>query len=710
MDEFHDFFQFVYISCILSSRNILTCGKSDGDVRIWKEINDDDPSSFCVGEAAICCAQADSNKLMVSNDKNMVQYHSFPQGDRTGVAFRFSSIVTAVKANKTYLAAASEDGSMKFVKRSSVDEVFELKGHTGPIFSIDMSLQNSMLVSASGDGTVRVWDMKSQNCVKTFDGLTKSTSLDSTKIFSSASFHPKGTLLAYPAGKFIIIVDTTTWEEKFKLENDEVENEYCVCSISPCGIYVAAGSSKGEVTLWHLTSKSRLKGPYQGEDVYAICSIAWNPANNGELAFCDLDGQLSTVVIKDGKESELISDEAEDVGMDYENVDDLYDGIEFQDDAEDEDNENCVSLERLKNETLKITADDDDADDDNIPLDTKSVMSEPMPIKKFQLQQAFQPGSTPASLEHRYMVWNHVGQVLCHSGGENSIITEFHDVTIHPSLHILNNLNHEMAALSKTCLALATKESPSRLVCITFSSGAGSKEWTSPMSDCEEIQAIAVGESFVAVATDLNYVRFFTTMGTQREVIAVPGQVVAMSGYDNKLLIAYHTSNTCNKFNLLVVTIVGMKMISKTLEVPIQAESKLQWLGFSDTGSPIVYDSTGKLYCYIIKRGLWLPICDMSEHTFSASDKYFIVSVTESQQKIRAVNCRGTTYPLTNPRPFITEVNYAMPLCNIESEKSKLEEAMVRAAVFNVETSDKMIIENGLKLFSTAINSEFESR
>lgn len=98
-----------------------------------------------------------------------------------------------------------------------------------------------------------------------------------------------------------------------------------------------------------------------------------------------------------------------------------------------------------------------------------------------------------------FQVWNHIGQVRCYSN-ENSIITEFNDVSVHHSLHILNNLNHELASLSSTILALATRETPCRLVGIAFVS-SGNKEWSTVMPDCEEITALAAGDNFVAVVS-----------------------------------------------------------------------------------------------------------------------------------------------------------------------------------------------------------------
>lgn len=85
-------------------RNIITCGTNDGDIRIWREISDDDTTSFCIGETAISCAHythIDSKqRLIASTDNNTVQCFTFPQGDRDGLLMRFTAPVTTIKVNK----------------------------------------------------------------------------------------------------------------------------------------------------------------------------------------------------------------------------------------------------------------------------------------------------------------------------------------------------------------------------------------------------------------------------------------------------------------------------------------------------------------------------------------------------------------------------------------------------------------------------------
>ena len=59
-------------------------------------------------------------------------------------------------------------------------------------------------------------------------------------------------------------------------------------------------------------------------------------------------------------------------------------------------------------------------------------------------------------------MWNSIGIVYYRIENEiSSIDVEFHDVTTHHALHIMNHLNHSMAALSSQALLLATEGSDS---------------------------------------------------------------------------------------------------------------------------------------------------------------------------------------------------------------------------------------------------------
>lgn len=94
---------------------------------------------------------------------------------------------------------------------------------------------------------------------------------------------------------------------------------------------------------------------------------------------------------------------------------------------------------------------------------------------------------------------------------------EFHDTSVHHALHMNNYQNHTIASLSSTVLALSA-ESSSKLVCIVL--GASSREWSVDFPDCESAVALVATTSLVAVATDCRYLRVFSAMGTQRQVMS----------------------------------------------------------------------------------------------------------------------------------------------------------------------------------------------
>lgn len=71
--------------------------------------------------------------------------------------------------------------------------------------------------------------------------------------------------------------------------------------------------------------------------------------------------------------------------------------------------------------------------------------------------------------------------------------------------------------------------------------GSGNKEWSLDLPEDEEGYCIATGNNFVALASSRRHLRIFTVGGTQREIVALPGPVVAMNGLNNNLVLAYHS-------------------------------------------------------------------------------------------------------------------------------------------------------------------------
>lgn len=93
-------------------RYIITCGH-DGDVRIWLDIEDDDPNSHCVGESALAVCFKD-NRLHVATDNHAVQAYTFPAFDKDGIISRFTAPVTQITSNSKIEVSFFTDLDSKF--------------------------------------------------------------------------------------------------------------------------------------------------------------------------------------------------------------------------------------------------------------------------------------------------------------------------------------------------------------------------------------------------------------------------------------------------------------------------------------------------------------------------------------------------------------------------------------------------------------------
>lgn len=79
------------------------------------------------------------------------------------------------------------------------------------------------------------------------------------------------------------------------------------------------------------------------------------------------------------------------------------------------------------------------------------------------------------------------------------------------------------------------------MVCILLNPWDGKREWTVDLPDNEDICGIAVTADWIAVATSLRYIRLFTLGGGQREIVSIPGPIVAVNGSRNRLVVTYHS-------------------------------------------------------------------------------------------------------------------------------------------------------------------------
>lgn len=685
--------------------HLITCG-NDGDVRIWVDIDDDDPNSHCVGESALA-VYFKEKRLYVATDNHVIQAYTYPAFDKDGIVTRFTAPVTQIKSSNKIevLGCTSENMEAKICNSEGGAPLFVMTDHKGPVLSIAICPHMKYASTACGDGKLRIWDIDTQKIVKEITCVPKINTFFAAKVLCRMDFEPiDGKYLAYPNNREIILLDCESWSQRMTFTHASIKCAISQCLFSPCGEYLAGSTVAGQIAVWEIGSGVCID-IIEHPTSHNVSAMAWNPKGNGVLAYCDVAGQLGSLLNCYGKDSSKF-------GIDS-NIDDI-EMVEKEDENDDiddnlvqnygSDDENAISLEKIKNETLGII----NELDDSRPASRHTTLA-PSTLPP---QAPFQPSSTPTHLEHRYMCWNDIGIVRCHTveNGESTIDVEFHDTNLHHGIHLNNYLNHTMASLSSTVVALAC-ETPSKLVCISLV--GSSKEWSVSMPDTEEILCVTAGSGVVAVATTARHLRLFTPMGTQRQVVSLAGPVVALASFNTTVMAVYHSSDpgvSDQHLSMDIIALNGRHIRCKTVSVPLTPATKLSWLGASEAGSPCLYDSAGVLRLYDVPSALWMPLLDTTTHSKGVSDSWFIVSVCEATQKVRAILCRGASFPATVPKPIVAELDIQIPLCEMDTEKSQYEEQLVRWAHTTADVDVKAARETALKLFALACRSEIEQR
>ncbi|CAH1099771.1 unnamed protein product [Psylliodes chrysocephalus] len=688
----------------------VTCG-ADGDIRIWSIDESEDPVNNCVGEWSLSIAQK-GDKIYVSTDSNDVRILSLEDGERAGVLDRSTAPINHIAIDKSsqLIALASEAKLIKLVDLdNSEKEVNSFEGLMGPCLSVSLSSKSKLLAASSGDTKLRVWDYESKVMLHEDVCFPKVNSFSNAKVLCRMDFEPtEGKHLAYPEKDTVVILQVSDWSNKNILKCSQVDSQYSIVQYSPCGKYILAASEKGDFVIWN-TSNGEVSNVSKHEASLSICGLMWNPLGNGQIVYTDVEGQLGTmewsVKSTTTKTSDAVINTKKVTTGDENGV--LFNDEPFDDD--DEDNENAFSVSKLKEQYL---GDLDLESKDSVAGSSRANTPRPR-TPEIPLQPPFMSSSTPEHLDPRYMCWNEVGVIRCYGnnadeGATKSIEVEFHDSTFHNSMMMQNYQEYTMGTLSRAVLLVANS-SQIHVVPLV----ASSKEWMLKMEDMEEIVLVTASENLVCFAMSNYIIRVASVYGTQRAVISIPGPVVSMSAFKNLLMVAFHTSSVRKGdqcVNIRLIKFEGTSIECKDISSAMGPESTLQWMGFSDVGTPSMMDSLGMLSMYPHNTNTWIPFCDTTKHRKSPGDGFFVTTIFESNQTVGGIFCKGTVYPGFTPRPTMCEVPIEPPFSESLNDKTKMEMNLFTWSMLQIPDIDKKFKENAIKTFALACKNNLDER
>uniref|UniRef100_A0A915E6C2 WDR5-like beta-propeller domain-containing protein n=1 Tax=Ditylenchus dipsaci TaxID=166011 RepID=A0A915E6C2_9BILA len=146
--------------------------------------------------------------------------------------------------NHQYLASCSDDKTLKLYDVQTARCLRTYKGHSSYVFSCTFHPNSSLLLTASFDETVKLWDLKSGSCVKTIRAHSDP--------ISSAAFNRDGN--AFVTSSFDGL--TRVWDLANGLcvqslaENINYNPPVSFANYSPNGKFILTGSLDSQLRLW----------------------------------------------------------------------------------------------------------------------------------------------------------------------------------------------------------------------------------------------------------------------------------------------------------------------------------------------------------------------------------------------------------------------------------------------------------------------------
>ena len=209
----------------------------------------------------------------------------------------------AFSPDNTLLASASADGTIKLWDVANVKAATTLQGHTGWVESVAFSPDGAFLASGGEDRTVKLWDMASGSLLTTLRGHSDGV--------DAVTFSPKGELVASASrDKTIILWDVKSRQQKTTL----LGHRQGVKSVafSPDGTTLASTSYDKTVRLWDVAAGKETSS-LKGHQKYVFC-VAYSPdgktlatgSYDRTVILWDVEKKVSKAVLQ-GHDSQVFS-------------------------------------------------------------------------------------------------------------------------------------------------------------------------------------------------------------------------------------------------------------------------------------------------------------------------------------------------------------------------------------------------------------------
>ncbi|KAI8721273.1 F-box domain-containing protein [Fusarium sp. LHS14.1] len=157
------------VTCLQFDDNILATGSYDTTIKIWNIETGEVMRTLRGHTSAVRTLQFDDSKLISGSFDKTIKIWNWQTGECLSTLQCHTEGVLSVHYDGCTLASGSIDKTVK-VFSFDTKQTFCLRGHTDWVNHVRIDSPSRVVFSASDDLSVRLWDLDSKQCIKTFLG------------------------------------------------------------------------------------------------------------------------------------------------------------------------------------------------------------------------------------------------------------------------------------------------------------------------------------------------------------------------------------------------------------------------------------------------------------------------------------------------------------------------------------------------------------
>jgi F-box/WD-40 domain protein MET30 len=240
------------VMCLQFDEQILITGSYDTTVKVWNLATGKEIRTLTGHTQGIRCLQFDDARLITGSLDGTIKVWDWRTGECKVTMRAHQGGVIGLHMTDKLLASGGTDHNI-VVHDLGAGQKFSLRGHEEWVNCVKIDRPSRTLFSASDDMTVKLWDLDTHACIRTYEGhvgqVQQVLPLPSDFEIDEADYIPHGTSASSPSSQ------TSNSSSQAGLETS---NPFSLFPDDPSRPippkYMFTGSLDGTIRLWHVPS------------------------------------------------------------------------------------------------------------------------------------------------------------------------------------------------------------------------------------------------------------------------------------------------------------------------------------------------------------------------------------------------------------------------------------------------------------------------